>query len=167
MATNIISQEELKSLLHYDPETGVFTWKVNRKGGAREGKTTGYKSKIGYVQICVNAKLYYAHRLAWFYVYGIWPNNDIDHINGLKYDNRLCNLRRATRTENNQNTEKYSNNVSGLRGVYWHKAAQKWCAEIKVNGKKTYLGLFDTKELAHNAYLKAKAELHEFQPTPR
>ena len=167
MATNIISQDELKALLHYDPDTGVFTWRVNRKGGVKVGDTTGYIAKNGYVQIGVSNKLYYAHRLVWLYVYGVWPEYDIDHIDGVRANNKLVNLRKATRTENNQNTRKDSTNVSGLRGVYWHRAAQKWCAEIAVKGKKTYLGLFNTKELAHEAYLKAKETLHEFQPTPR
>ena len=167
MATGIISQDELKALLHYDPDTGVFTWKVNRKGGVKAGDITGYEARNGYIQIGVNSKVYLAHRLAWLYVNGIWPECDIDHINGQRFDNKIINLRLATRTENNQNRTAKSNNKSRYLGVYWHKAAQKWAAEIKLSGKKVYLGLFTTPELAHEAYVQAKALLHEFQPTLR
>lgn len=160
-----MNSEKLKELLHYDPETGVFIWKVNRGGKAQAGTIAGRTDGHGYRQICVCSTMYMAHRLAWLYVYGVLPKQQIDHINGIPDDNRIRNLREATQLENNQNNIKYSNNKSGYLGVCLYK--QKWMAQIQTNGKKKYLGLFNSKEEAYAVYLKAKEALHEFQPVPR
>jgi hypothetical protein len=124
-------------------------------------KTTGYR------QIQINKKCYKEHRLAWLYVHGTLPTNHIDHINGNKHDNRIDNLREATHSENHQNRCTQHNNTSGFTGVVWHKRENKWQSRISIDGVRVQLGYFNTPYEAHLAYLKAKAELHTFNPTPR
>lgn len=162
-----LTQSRLKELLHYNPDTGLFTWKVSLSKRVKVGDIAGTVKNPGYLRIRIDGKPYYAHRLAWLYVYGAWPKDQIDHINGERTDNRICNLREATNAENQQNRKKQINNVSGYPGVYWNKSGQKWQARIKINSKTKYLGLFETPEAGHHAYLAAKAELHKFQPIPR
>ena len=100
----MITQEYLKSVLYYDKDTGLFTWKIsNKKGHVKEGKLAGSKDNRGYVKIQINKKDYTAHRLAWFYIYGEWPKQVIDHINRIKFDNRIENLRDVSVLENNKN----------------------------------------------------------------
>lgn len=104
-----------------------------------------------------------AHRLAWLYVHGRWPIADIDHINGIRDDNRFTNLREASRAENNQNIRSArSHAISGLLGAHWHRQSGLWYMRIKVDGKSFTKGMFATAEEAHAAYLKAKAEHHPF-----
>lgn len=162
-----MNSEKLKELLHYDPETGAFTWIVDRRGKAQAGTIAGCVEPQGYIRIRIKNKLYKAHRLAWLYTYGIWPKDQIDHINGVRNDNRICNLREASNAENCQNADIRSDNTSGYIGVYWNKRTSKWVANIRVDYKLKRLGLFDTPEEAYAAYLKAKEALHEFQPVPR
>lgn len=162
-----ITQNELKELLHYDPETGVFTWKVDRGSRYKAGSRAGSVGSYGYREIRLSNKLYKEHRLVWLYVYGVWPEFELDHINGVTGDNRLCNLREATSLENKQNASIRSDNTSGHTGVCWHKRARKWMAYIAVNNKIKYLGLHKTIDEAKEAYLKAKEELHTFNPTVR
>ena len=159
-----ITQERLKELLSFDPSTGVFVWKATRRGKARAGEVAGTFDSYGYRQIKIDGKLYLSHRLAWFFLHGRLPVNQIDHINGVRSDNRLVNLREANSAQNQQNQRmaQVSNRSSGLLGVSWHKHEQRWRAQIKLHGKKLHLGYFDTKEEAHAAYLKAKLEIHPF-----
>ena len=150
--------EFLLTLLCYDKHSGEFFWSENQHRGVR-GKKAGTLDKEGYVILSVKGKKYKAHRVAWFFVYGKFPDKEIDHIDGNKLNNAIKNLREATRSENQSNIYKpQSINKIGLRGVCKHR--NKFMADIKVNGKKIYLGLFDTAELAHQAYLSAKKELH-------
>jgi len=121
----------------------------------------------GYKVIGVDGKLYLAHRLAWFFVHGNWPSDQIDHINGIKDDNRICNLREATTSENHQNMPLIKSNRSGAVGVHWDRASGRWMAQIAVNRRRKTLGRFDTVEDAARAYQEAKAHLHQFQPTVR
>jgi hypothetical protein len=163
-----MTQDELKQILSYCPITGHFTWLIAPKHTTiNVGDRAGSLNSNGYLTITINGKAYKEHRLAWLYVHGYFPSKGIDHINGVKDDNRIDNLREATHAENNQNTIKYKNNTSGFKGVTFHKASGKWVAQIKKDGKHHHLGLFDTPEPAHAAYLKAKAELHTFSPIPR
>lgn len=162
----MITQSRLKELLHYDPDTGVFTWLVSRQR-IRCGDVAGCIRSDGYRKIGVVGKPYQAHRLAWLYMTGSWPKDGTDHRNGVKDDNRWDNLREATQCENNQNMAIPSTNTSGFMGVSWDAQAGKWKAAIGIAGRVKNIGRFTTPEAAHAAYLSAKAETHTFQPTPR
>ena len=143
-----LSAEYLRSILHYDPDTGIFTWKVRTSSRAKAGDTTGCPDGHGYLLIRLQSRLHKAHRLAWFYVYGSWPNDQIDHINRNKTDNRIANLREVTNKQNQQNASKRSDNTSGHPGVSWYKRDSKWQARIKHNQKDTHLGYFENLEEA-------------------
>lgn len=144
MSKPILTQERLKKLLSYDPDTGVFTWVASNSNRVKVGAVAGcLKRADGYSQIQVDGKLYLAHKLVFLYVFGSLPIKEIDHINRIKHDNRVDNLRFCNRTENNQNTKVRSDNTSGVKGVSWSKGANKWHAYIKVNGKKTHCGYFE------------------------
>jgi HNH endonuclease/AP2 domain len=158
-----ITAQMVREVLTYDPETGAFLWRVNRRGTARVGTVAGTITPKGYRDIWVGGNNYRAHRLAWLYVYGSWPDGHIDHINQVKDDNRIANLRVATRSENMQNRRMYKNNASGFRGVY-KTARGRWTAKITANGKKRYFGPFDSPEDAYVAYCVAAAELHTHNP---
>lgn len=155
----MVTQDELKEILDYDPETGIFRWKSPRQK-IKVGDVAGTLNHNGYRFIKINGKLYLEHRLAWLYVYGEWPKDMIDHVNGTRDDNRIENLREATRSENKWNQTKPITNTSGYKGACWHKASQKWDARIAINNKRKHLGLFDSPEEAYEAYCKAAKELH-------
>lgn len=155
----MLTQAELKQLLHYDPETGLFTRLTSPSTNAKVGDIAGWNS-CGYVRIKLNKKMYMAHRLVWLYMYGKFPDHQIDHINHNRSDNRLCNLRAVTHQQNQWNPQRRKDNTSGYIGVRFHKAAQKYTATICCNKKNRHIGCFDTLEQANLAYLKAKAELH-------
>lgn len=137
-----LSQEYLRDVLHYDRETGTFTWKKNTGKKRLVGKVAGSKSE-DYWEIGLLGRRYKAHRLAWFYVHGVWPQSDIDHINLDKLDNRFDNFREATRAQNNINTHPVTKSSSVRRGVCWHSQASKWRAYITVRSRQISLGLFD------------------------
>ena len=141
-----ITQEHLRQLLAYSAETGVFTRKVSTSNSVKVGDIAGSPSSNGYINIGVLGKLQKAHRLAWLYVYGVWPSEDIDHVNRDRTDNRICNLRAVTRQQNMHNTSRLSNNKSGHPGVHWDVAAKKWVAQVGHNGKSTYVGQFSLLE---------------------
>ena len=154
----MISLERLKQLLHYDPDTGVFTRLVGRSNQPA-GYVAGCAERERYVCIHLDYRKYYAHRLAWFYVTGAWPKDGIDHKNGNKQDNRFANLREADQVINVQNrTRNNKNNTSGFTGVDLRYG--KYRAQITANGKLVYLGMFETPERAHAEYLSAKRRLH-------
>ena len=155
----MITADYLRKILHYNPKTGVFTRLVSSRGHA-VGEVAGKSvNSYGYSQIVIKQKFYKAHRLAWLYMTGEWPPHEIDHINLDKSDNRFCNLREATHSQNNANRRTQINNTAGLKGVGWHKKAQKWQAQIMVNNKQIYLGCFDCPAAAHFAYIVA-ADVH-------
>ena len=146
-----MTQQELQELLSYDPTTGIFRW-LESRGGKTAGDTAGAKHHTGYIEIGINQRRYYAHRLAYLYMMGEMPNSEMDHINKIGDDNRWSNLRQASRSQNNANRNKPRNNKSGYRGVCWHKRHKKWLARIGYGGKKIYLGYYDTPKEAHEAY---------------
>jgi hypothetical protein len=151
MADAILTQEELKSKLIYDPESGVFRWKERRKG-IRYDKPAGHiHSATGYIKINIGKSKYQAHRLVWLYMYGYMPEL-LDHINGIRNDNRLCNLRAATQKQNMCNIKKHSSNTSGFKGVDYVKRDNKYRARCRSNGIRHNLGLFDTAFEASCAY---------------
>jgi hypothetical protein len=159
---NTLTQERLKELLHYDPETGVFTW-LQTRGQQTRGCKAGSPDKDGYIKIGINRRSYRAHRLAWFYVNGSWPTELIDHINGEKADNRIANLRKADFSENCQNLKGASKrSTTGLLGVRAQKkkGGISYQAAIRVRGEFIYLGTHPTPEAAHTAYMEAKERLH-------
>lgn len=163
---NSITQEELKRIVKYNDYDGLFVWASPRRH-ITVGDVCGSVGNEGYISITINKKTYRAHRLAWLYVYGYLPENQIDHINGDKSDNRISNLREATNSENRQNTTAKTSSASGLRGVSFKKAVNKWRAYISIDKKQFHLGYFDDKNKAHEAYLLAKAKIHKFNPVPR
>jgi hypothetical protein len=156
--------QNIKEYLSYDPETGIFTWIKKPKYSRIEiGFIAGYQTHTHHIRIKYNRKLYQAHRLAWFFTYGVVPEFNIDHINENPSDNRICNLRLDSNKENEQNVSTpQANNKSGYRGVCWATKERKWVASIKLKGKTTRIGRYDTPEEAHAAYLCAKRELHPF-----
>jgi hypothetical protein len=160
-----LSQAELLELLTYNAATGEFKWLVSR-GKAKAGTVAG-SDLNGYVCIRINRQNYLAHRLVWLYEFGRWPNEHLDHIDGNPKNDRLANLRECSHAENHQNVGTRRDNRAGAAGVYLHRGSGRYTAEIRVDGKRHSLGYHDTREEAHAAYLKAKAELHTFQPTPR
>ena len=171
-----LTQEYLKECLDYNKDTGIFTWKhrplshfntlrsCNASNTKCAGKKAGAQHKNQYVRIEINSIPYRAHRLAWFYEYGIWPVEDIDHIDTVKYHNWITNLREATNAENGQNRvkAKIDNKSTGLLGVRPVMGSKTFYAQITINKKKLHLGCFKTPELAHEAYVKAKREIHPF-----
>jgi hypothetical protein len=155
----MITAERLRELLSYDPETGVFTRLVPRSGrGARVGGVAGRVSTKGYREISVGIR-YKAHHLAWLYVTGKWPRDQIDHRNCCKDDNRWINLRLADNFKNARNRTISSANSSGFKGVSRHKRTGKWQANIAANGKQFYLGLYTTPEEAALVYATAACGL--------
>jgi hypothetical protein len=153
----MLSQQELKELLDYDPETGVFKWKVDHTCNVKIGTVAGTINNNGYLYIGVNNKSYRAHRLAWLYMTGSWPKDDIDHINGCKTDNRIENLRDVSNRDNQCNKTRHRN--GRLPGASWHKRLKRWQARICINNESNFLGYFDTEFEAHEAYLTAKAQI--------
>lgn len=153
----ILNAEELRHLCEYDPDTGFFRWR-EKYSGRKKGETCGHLHATGYVRMCVKLKTYPAHRLAWLYVHGVWPEGEVDHINHIKTDNRICNLRAVSKNYNQQNRwlpkagKKYPLGVS--------PEGYKFRARIRVSGKLHYLGAYYTIEEAHKAYLEGKKLLH-------
>ena len=154
----IPDRELLLSRIEYNPETGLF-WRKSGLGGVRLDKPAGCIKRDGYVYLSLNHTVYSGHRLAYFFVEGFFPDF-VDHINGVKSDNRWCNLREATFNQNNYNRGYRSDNTSGFKGVSLHKKSGRWAAQIMVNKKNLYLGLFDCPKEAHEAYCKAADKYH-------
>lgn len=151
-----MNQEDLKSVLHYDPITGLFRWRFAKAYNTKPWSVAGgiTTTTKGYMQIVVNRKAHMAHRLAWLYVHGEWPMQQIDHINGCKTDNKIDNLRDVSQSENMLNQSKPRNGK--LLGVSWIKTRKKWSARLQINKKINLLGYFDDANSAHQAYLAAK-----------
>jgi len=148
----MITQDELKKLLNYDPETGVFTRQL-----LNGLEVAGSIDSFGHRQIQIGSKRHMAHRLAWLYVFGEFPNFEIDHINGDPDDNRINNLRLATRKQNMENRKLHVNNTSGHRGITWHR--NKWEARVSHHGKRIHVGNFNNLQDAVSAAKAAREQL--------
>lgn len=135
-----LTKEYLHQILHYEPCTGVFTWKKNRRC-VKAGDVAGWKNQRG-ISIEIDGEHYRASRLAWLYMHGVWPEKAINFINGNQFDNSIRNLRLADRSEVAWHASKSKNNTSGVKGVNWHKTFRKWRARCLVNGKRYSLGCF-------------------------
>ena len=152
-----MNQTILKEKINYDPITGIFKWIIKPSKRIKIGSVAG-NSTSRYHKIEIDNVQYLSHRLAWLYVYGYFPINNIDHINHNPFDNRIENLREATTQENNKNRSKNKNNTSGFNGVYWDKSRNKWVVLININGKSKNLGRFDTVEEAINIRILANEQ---------
>jgi hypothetical protein len=161
---NDLTFEQVSELLEYDPVTGIFLWKPRPIGGSFNtqyaNKEAGHIMSKGHIFIWLHGKNYYAHRLAWLLVTGSWPINEVDHINGVKSDNSFVNLRESSRGQNEWNKPKNKKNTSGYKGVC--KNDYGWQSQIRIgNGKRIYLGTFDTPEKAYEAYCAAAEKYHK------
>jgi hypothetical protein len=152
--------EYLSTILSYDQSLGEFRWNVDRARGAKKGGVAGTIGHQGYIAIGVDRRYYKAHRLAFLFAFGRWPNGVVDHINGVKSDNRLENLRDVTQAQNSRNQAAPKNNKSGFKGVHWHVRRNKWCASIRLNRKLIHLGYFDTPQEAATAYDEGSLKYH-------
>jgi hypothetical protein len=158
---NEFTANRARDLLDYNPITGDFTWKINRRGRRQKGTSAGCIHPNGYVRISIDYRLYNAQRLAWLFISGNWPEKFIDHIDGNPSNNQASNLRQADSIQNGANRKISASNKSGYKGVSFVKSTQKWGAWIKVAGRSKNLGSnFPTPEEAHEAYKKASNQLH-------
>jgi hypothetical protein len=157
----MINQRSVKKTFHYDPASGLLTRLIATSNSVKIGEEAGWLATIGYRYVSIESKKYLTHRVIWLYMTGSWPKHHVDHRNGNGTDNRWSNLRAATPSQNLMNQKMNAKNTSGVKGVYFDKARpnQSWCAEIKVAGKKQFLGRFTTKAAAALARRAAAARV--------
>jgi len=159
MATAIIAApltfERANEVLRLDPDTGILYRRST-------GRVAGSEPKP-YIQVAVDGRMYYAHRLVWLLTYRVWPTLLVDHENTIRHDNRPVNLREATKRQNGENRRR-AIGQSGLLGAHWHQQNQNWVSSIMVNRKTKHIGVFQTAQEAHDAYMVVKRQLHEFCP---
>lgn len=156
----MLTAVRLRELLHYDPVTGIFTWKVRVSQRMRAGSKAGTLSTKGYIVIGIAGKFYRAHRLAWLYMTGEWPEHEVDHRIGVRDDNRWSELREATQAQNMQNRPALNSSSTGVKGVVWRDRQKKYQARLTVSGKRISLGYFHALEDASAAYAAAAREHH-------
>lgn len=161
-----MTPDKVKDIFDYNQETGELIWKkrpdlTDRWNNKMPGKIAGTTTH-GKIVVRVNKRHYFAHRLIWAIVYGDWPINDIDHIDHDPTNNRISNLRQATRSENIHNRRRNKNNTSGFKGVVFDKRRQKWRSEIMISGKRRFLGYFGSPEDAHKAYILSASPIEKF-----
>ena len=162
-----LTAERLREVLSYDPDTGEFRRKVRTSNRIKAGEISGSEDGSGYKRIRVDGRKYKAHRLAWLYVHGRWPEKQLDHENNIRSDNRIKNLREATNAQNAQNQAARCTNNSGHTGVAWCKKASKWRAYINAESGRVNLGSFGKIEDAIAARRAGKAVFHTFNPSDR
>jgi hypothetical protein len=155
--------DRLQEVLDYDPQTGIFTWRIRTGPSCKLGQRAGYVALDGYRKIGIDGRSYTAGHLAWFYFYEVEPEGEVDFINLNKDDTRIANLRLATRSQNARNMKRLASNTTGFKGVARFNGPRnrkRYRAQIRANGKRIFLGLFATPEEAYKAYCKKAKELH-------
>ena len=158
-----LTADRLREILSYDYKTGEFRWRAKTCRKVVIGRIAGWLDNYGYLTIQIDGKNYKGHRLAWLYIYGEWPPDDVDHKDTVRHHNWIDNLRLATRSQNFANRRFSGKNTSGFKGASYHKRSKKFVAQIQKNGIHTYLGCFLTAEEAHAVYVaKAKEVFGEF-----
>lgn len=158
---NDLTAAQVRAALEYDHLSGVFRWRPKKNRTDLSGRVAGAKKRDGYVMFQIGKRHYSAHRIAWLHHFGVWPDGDIDHINGDRADNRIANLRDVTRTINAQNQRRAQrSNATGLLGAHVSPHGDGYVSTIKVNGEAIRLGKFTTPEQAHKAYIEAKRKWH-------
>lgn len=166
MVIDVIKETKAAKNIHkylkYDPDTGEFTWLKFRAGYIKPGDKAGSLRNDGYVHIKYNGRVFKAHRLAWYFTHGYFPENPIDHINCVKSDNCIKNLREVSHVCNLQNREVYTNNTSSITGVSYHKCRGKWRANIRLLNKQIYLGHYTSKLDAALARFNAELVLEDW-----
>ncbi len=163
----MLTLEELKYNLDYNSDAGVFTRLVSNTGAVKVGDVAGWVQPNGYTYIRVLSKAYLAHRLAWFYVNGVWPSDEIDHIDGVRGNNAILNLRECDKFQNQCNTLPRKDSLCKSKGVDFMKLKGKFRARIRVRGKDIHLGIFDTEEEASLSYQVASKKYQEGFGTTR
>jgi hypothetical protein len=159
MTSSQIGADRLREILDYDKGTGLFTWRVKTSNRAVVGKVAGAVTKHGYIQIQIDGKIYLAHRLAWLHVHGEWPSHQVDHIDQVRGNNAISNLRPATATQNAYNSAARPSR-SGIKGVSWSKVSGKWVAHVIADKVHYHLGLFDCMNEAASVVAEARKRLH-------
>lgn len=152
-------EDRLKEYLLYDPTSGFLFWKKSKSRSIFVGKEAGNLTQRGYKTFRFDKKVYKTHRVCWFLYYGNWPKGEVDHINGLKDDNRISNLRDVSHRENMLNKKSQSGSTSKYKGVYWHKSNKKWRATLWNGSSKLHLGMFDCETSAALAYDEAAKQV--------
>jgi len=162
--------ERANALFRYDEESGSLRWKEDRiaplKSGnaivvAKAGEIAGGKRPDGYVAVLIGGKSYLAHRVVWLLTHGSWPRKHLDHVNGIRCDNRIANLRQANDSQNGMNRAAQANSKSGVKGVSWSERDRRWVARIKAEGKYRSLGYYRTIHEAAAAYANAARRFHQ------
>lgn len=159
----VLTAERAREVLSYNQNTGKLSWRKSTGKKAKVGKEAGCITHLQanrHIDVRVDGKAYRAHRVIWLIVCGEWPTDDVDHANGDATDNRLCNLRAASRTQNMANKRMHKNNRSGVKGVFWDTQRKKWRAQVRKDRKNHYAGHFTDKYEAGAAYLAKARELH-------
>jgi hypothetical protein len=157
-----LTADRARELLNYAPETGAFTWRVARQNGAKPGQAAGSR-RHDYMILRLDGVNYMAHRVAWLIVHGAWPDGEIDHVNGNKFDNRLANIRPVTHQGNAENKRRArADNKLGVLGVHLdsRRKSRPYVASIRVDGKLKQIGAFASAEEAHRAYVQQKRQVH-------
>lgn len=160
MSAVSVSHGRLRHVLDYNPDTGIFRWKHPTSKKFKAGDVAGTAHTKGYVSIVVDRKAYLAHRLAWLWMTGGWPEDQLDHRDLDRSNNAFANLRVAGACGNQANTGLSRNNTSGFKGVHWNKRKQRWAVEIDCQRERHFLGYFTNKEAAAAAYAEAAQRLH-------
>lgn len=160
MGRQMFNRQDAIRFFNYDPETGIVTWRSPPPNSrCLPGEVVGFKCN-GYLKVALYDMNIYIHRLAWLIAYGNYPKEAIDHINGDRSDNRLSNLRLATKAQNSWNSKMRKNNSSGVKGVSYNSAMNKWVGKIRVDGKRIYLGSFESLDDAKKAMEIARLKYH-------